>query len=165
MVTGVGCFAFGLSGENMLHKEQCIYNPVNIACGPCAVRRDQPAHVCHKLLQGLVRLDAHTRNVTVVTSRVSLGGGRGAGTPIDFANDVAVKSNGMVYFSESANGIVPAKGPDGVYDALGAASLVLWQASNADMTCSSCPACALRPWASMQHFNLQRQPQLYLSIM
>jgi sugar lactone lactonase YvrE len=52
------------------------------------------------MLQGLVKYDWESQDITLLATRVSLLSPIDAGTPITYANDLAIASDGTIYFTD-----------------------------------------------------------------
>lgn len=81
-------------------------------------------------LQGLVMLERDSRKVVLLTSRVSSDDPLDPGSPIDYINDVAVASSGLIYFTDSVRGIMPRRNREGFWDTMEAYLLTLFQAGS-----------------------------------
>ena len=80
-------------------------------------------------LQGLVMLEKDSKKVVLLTSRVSSDDPLDPGSTIDYINDIAVASSGIVYFTDSVQGIMPRRNREGFWDTMEAYLLTLFQAS------------------------------------
>jgi sugar lactone lactonase YvrE len=78
------------------------------------------------LLQGLVKYDYSTSEVTLLASRVSDSSAIDPGSEITYANDLAIASDGKIYFT-SCSDIVPAVNKEGFYDTFKAWTLGMAQ--------------------------------------
>eukprot|EP00891_Asterochloris_glomerata_P008778 jgi/Astpho2/8778/e_gw1.00128.33.1_t len=79
-------------------------------------------------LQGLIKVDARTRQTTILAARVSPGTGAGEGSEILFADDLDIASDGTIYFTDMA-AVQPVRDEEGHYDLLAAHKANLLQAS------------------------------------
>ncbi|BDA50629.1 Adipocyte plasma membrane-associated protein [Coccomyxa sp. Obi] len=75
---------------------------------------------------GLVMLEKDSGKVVLLTARVSSDDPVAPGSAIDYINDVAVASNGIVYFTDSVEGIMPVKNAYGFWDTMAAYTLSLF---------------------------------------
>jgi len=66
-------------------------------------------------VQGLVKYDHDINEVTILANRVSLRSPLDPGSEITYANDLAVASDGKIYFT-SCSDITPMKNSQGYYD-------------------------------------------------
>jgi hypothetical protein len=71
-------------------------------------------------------LEKESGKVVLLTARVSADDRVAPGSSIDYINDVAVASNGIVYFTDSVRGITPAKNAEGFWDTMAAYTLSLF---------------------------------------
>ena len=85
------------------------------------------SEVCVVALQGLVMLEKGSNKVVLLTSRVSADDPLDPESPIDYANDVTVASNGIIYFTDSVQGIMPRRNWMGFWDTMEAYMLTLFQ--------------------------------------
>jgi hypothetical protein len=98
--------------------------------------------------QGLVMLEKDTNKVVLLTDKVSADDPLAPDTTIDYINDVAIASNGIIYFSDSTQGITPAKNAEGFWDTMQAYKLSLFNVRVAHPTpfpprvCACCMALA-----------------------
>eukprot|EP00775_Hariotina_reticulata_P007690 gene7690-7890_t len=77
-------------------------------------------------LEGLIKYDYSNGQVTVLANRVGSSSALDPGSEITYANDLAIASDGKVYFTSCSN-IVPSKNSQGFYDTFRAWSLDLAQ--------------------------------------
>lgn len=70
-------------------------------------------------------LEKDSHKVVMLTSRVSADDPLAPSSSIDYINDVAIASNGIIYFSDSARGVTPAKNAQGFWDTMEAYILTL----------------------------------------
>lgn len=75
---------------------------------------------------GLVMLEKDSRKVVLLTARVSADDPVAPGSAIYYANDVAVASNGIIYFTDSVAGIMPVMNAQGYWDTMAAFMLSLF---------------------------------------
>lgn len=85
-------------------------------------------HAVPARLQGLIKVDARTRQTTILAARVSPGTGAGEGSEILFADDLDIASDGTIYFTDMA-AVQPVRDEEGHYDLLAAHKANLLQAS------------------------------------
>lgn len=71
-------------------------------------------------------LEKGSGKVDILTARVSADDPVAPGSSIDYINDVAVASNGIIYFTDSVQGISPAKNSEGFWDTMAAYTLTLF---------------------------------------
>ena len=74
-------------------------------------------------------LEKDSKKVVLLTSRVSSDDPLDPDSTIDYINDVAVASNGIVYFTDSVQGIMPRRNYQGFWDTMEAYMLTLFQVS------------------------------------
>lgn len=79
-------------------------------------------------LQGLLKIDKHTKDVTLLASRASLDSRKAPGTEIRFADDLDIASDGTVYFSDMT-AVQPVRNAQGHYDVLQAHAANMLQVS------------------------------------
>lgn len=72
-------------------------------------------------------LEKGSNKVVLLTSRVSADDPLDPESPIDYANDVTVASNGIIYFTDSVQGIMPRRNWMGFWDTMEAYMLTLFQ--------------------------------------
>ena len=99
-------------------------------------------------------LEKGSNKVVVLTSRVSADDPLDPESPIDYANDVTVASNGIIYFTDSVQGIMPRRNWMGFWDTMEAYMLTLFQvrpplfhrpaSSPSDSPRHSMPPCSLQ---------------------
>ena len=82
-----------------------------------------------RILQGLVMLEKDSKKVVLLTSRVSPDDPLDPDSTIDYINDVTVASNGIIYFTDSVQGIMPRRNYQGFWDTMEAYMLTLFQVS------------------------------------
>lgn len=87
--------------------------------------------------QGLVMLEKDSGKVVLLTARVSANDPVAPSSAIDYANDVAVASNGIIYFTDSVAGIMPARNARGYWDTMAAFMLSLFNVST-PFPCLTC---------------------------
>jgi len=76
----------------------------------------------------------HSGRTVVLAARVSPGAGPGAGTPILFADGLALARDGAVYFTDAV-ALAPRRLPSGGYDAMGVAAEALLTARQPALGC------------------------------
>lgn len=81
------------------------------------------------MMQGLVMLEKGTKKVVLLTSRVSPDDPWEPDTTIDYINDVTVASDGLIYFTDSVQGIMPRRNAQGFWDTMEAYMLTLFNVS------------------------------------
>lgn len=81
--------------------------------------------VCNSLV-GLMRLDPGTRELRVLANRASVTSPLQPGSPIHYANDLDIASEGSIYFTDST-AIPPALTRGGSYDTMWSYLLTLFQ--------------------------------------
>ena len=62
----------------------------------------------------------------LLTARVSADDLLAPGSPIDYANDVAVAKSGLIYFTDSTRGVIPVRNAEGFWDTMQAYMLTLY---------------------------------------
>ncbi|CAK0787144.1 hypothetical protein CVIRNUC_010360 [Coccomyxa viridis] len=76
---------------------------------------------------GLVMLEKGSKKVVLLTSRVSSDDPIDPDSTIDYINDVTVASDGIIYFTDSVQGIMPRRNRQGFWDTMEAYLLTLFQ--------------------------------------
>ena len=79
------------------------------------------------VMQGLVMLEKGSKKVVLLTSRVSSDDPIDPDSTIDYINDVTVASDGIIYFTDSVQGIMPRRNKQGFWDTMEAYLLTLFQ--------------------------------------
>ena len=79
------------------------------------------------VMQGLVMLEKGSKKVVLLTSRVSSDDPIDPDSTIDYINDVTVASDGIIYFTDSVQGIMPRRNRQGFWDTMEAYMLTLFQ--------------------------------------
>ena len=64
--------------------------------------------------------------VELLTARVSADDLLAPNSSIDYANDVAIAKSGIIYFTDSARGIIPVRNAEGFWDTMQAYMLTLY---------------------------------------
>ncbi len=82
-------------------------------------------------------LEKDSRRVVLLTARVSADDPVAPGSTIDYINDVAIASNGIIYFTDSVDGIMPVKNAQGFWDTMAAFMLSLFNVSATPILCLS----------------------------
>ena len=90
-----------------------------------------PDHAAPACQQGLIKVDARTRQTSILAARVTPGTGAGEGSEILFADDLDIASDGTIYFTDMA-AVQPVRDEKGHYDLLAAHKANLLQASGQD---------------------------------
>ncbi len=72
-------------------------------------------------------LEKDSKKVVLLTSRVSPDDPLDPDSTIDYINDVAVASDGIIYFTDSVQGIMPRRNAYGFWDTMEAYMLTLFQ--------------------------------------
>ena len=72
-------------------------------------------------------LEKGSRKVVLLTSRVSPDDPLDPDSTIDYINDVTVASDGIIYFTDSVQGIMPRRNAQGFWDTMEAYLLTLFQ--------------------------------------
>ena len=75
-------------------------------------------------------LEKDSKKVVLLTSRVSPDDPLDPDSTIDYINDVTVASNGLIYFTDSVQGIMPRRNYQGFWDTMEAYMLTLFQVSS-----------------------------------
>ena len=87
-------------------------------------------------------LEKGSKKVVLLTSRVSPDDPLDPDSTIDYINDVTVASNGLIYFTDSVQGIMPRRNHQGFWDTMEAYMLTLFQVSSTLHQCQT-PVTAL----------------------
>ncbi len=72
-------------------------------------------------------LEKDSKKVVLLTSRVSADDPLDPDSTIDYINDVVVASDGIIYFTDSVQGIMPRRNAYGFWDTMEAYMLTLFQ--------------------------------------
>lgn len=73
-----------------------------------------------------MRADLGSGRVEMLTARVSADDLLAPNSSIDYANDVAVAKSGLIYFTDSARGVIPVRNAEGFWDTMQAYMLTLY---------------------------------------
>ncbi|CAL5229353.1 g12664 [Coccomyxa viridis] len=89
---------------------------------------------------GLVMLEKDSKKVVLLTSRVSADDPLDPDSTIDYINDVVAASDGIIYFTDSVQGIMPRRNAYGFWDTMEAYMLTLFQGEPSGRLLSYNPA-------------------------
>ena len=79
-----------------------------------------------------MKVDKHSRHISILAARVSPGAGPHARTPLMLADDLDIARDGTVYFSD-ATAFAPPRKADGSYDAMASAAQSLLEVGSATL--------------------------------
>ena len=100
---------------------------VMVVSWACTLSASRVVRVLLWVMQGLVMLEKGSKKVVLLTSRVSSDDPIDPDSTIDYINDVTVASDGIIYFTDSVQGIMPRRNRQGFWDTMEAYLLTLFQ--------------------------------------